>query len=75
MLKNRINSFYVLRGILSHIINAKLSIYCRVIGYFDNGTISETVEVIDNKLKLIKRSGYGFRNSDNLRTRYLLNWT
>ncbi|MGB6294842.1 MAG: transposase, partial [Rivularia sp. (in: cyanobacteria)] len=25
-------------------------------------------------LKLIKRSGYGFRNFENFRTRCLLNW-
>ncbi|MBW4452315.1 MAG: transposase, partial [Nostoc indistinguendum CM1-VF10] len=27
-----------------------------------------------NKLKLIKRSGYGFRNFENFRVRCLLNW-
>ncbi|NJR76273.1 MAG: transposase, partial [Scytonema sp. CRU_2_7] len=32
-----------------------------VIAYFDNRTTSGTVEGINNKLKLIKRSGYGFR--------------
>ncbi|MEM6403237.1 MAG: transposase, partial [Cyanobacteria bacterium P01_D01_bin.116] len=32
------------------------------------------VEGINNKLKLIKRSGYGFRNFDNFRVRCLLNW-
>ena len=45
-----------------------------VIAYFDNGTNSGVVEGINNKLKLIKRSGYGFRNFDNFRTRCLLNW-
>jgi len=30
-----------------------------IIAYFDNGTTSGTVEGINNKLKLIKRSAYG----------------
>lgn len=33
-----------------------------VIGYFERRTTSGTVEGINNKLKLIKRLGYGFRN-------------
>ena len=45
-----------------------------VIAYFDNGTSSGVLEGINNKLKLIKRSGYGFRNFENFRTRCLLNW-
>jgi transposase len=45
-----------------------------VIAYFDNGTNSGVVEGINNKLKLIKRSGYGFRNFENFRARCLLNW-
>lgn len=45
-----------------------------VIAYFDNGTTSGVVEGINNKLKLIKRSGYGFRNFDNFRVRCLLHW-
>ncbi len=52
-----------------------------VIAYFDNGTNSGTVvrvafrrKGINNKLKLIKRSGYGFRNFENFRVRCLLNW-
>ena len=45
-----------------------------IIAYFDNGTTSGVVEGINNKLKLIKRSDYGFRNFDNFRTRYLLSW-
>ncbi|MBW4642590.1 MAG: transposase, partial [Goleter apudmare HA4340-LM2] len=28
----------------------------------------------NNKLKLIKRSGYGFRNFDNFRIRCVLTW-
>jgi transposase len=45
-----------------------------IIAYFDNGTTNGTVEGINNKLKLIKRSAYGFRNFDNFRIRCLLNW-
>nr|WP_229496843.1 transposase [Nostoc mirabile] len=45
-----------------------------IIAYFDNRTTSSTVEGINNKLKLIKRSAYGFRNFENFRVRCLLNW-
>ncbi|OWY64262.1 ISL3 family transposase [cyanobacterium TDX16] len=45
-----------------------------IIAYFDNRTTSDAVEGINNKLKLIKRSGYGFRNFENFRIRCLLNW-
>ncbi|MCG6136844.1 MAG: transposase, partial [Nostoc sp. LLA-1] len=40
----------------------------------DYGTTSGAVEGINNKLKLIKRSAYGFRNFENFRIRCLLNW-
>ncbi len=46
----------------------------KIVGYFDNRTTSGTVEGINNKLKLIKRLGYGFRNFINFRLRNLLNW-
>ncbi len=45
-----------------------------VVGYFNNGTSSGVVEGINNKLKLIKRLGYGFRNFENFRLRSLLSW-
>ncbi len=45
-----------------------------IIAYFDNRTTSGVVEGINNKLKLIKRSAYGFRNFENYRIRSLLNW-
>jgi transposase len=45
-----------------------------IIAYFDNGTTSGVFEGINNKLKLIKRSAYGFRNFENFRVRCLLNW-
>lgn len=45
-----------------------------IIAYFDNGTTNGAVEGINNKLKLIKRSAYGFRSFENFRVRCLLNW-
>jgi len=38
-----------------------------IIAYFDHRTTSGVVEGINNKLKLIKRSAYGFRNFENFR--------
>ena len=37
-----------------------------ILAYFDNRTISGVVEGINNKLKLIKRSAYGFTNFDDV---------
>jgi transposase len=45
-----------------------------IIAYFDNRTTQGVVEGINNKLKLIKRRGYGFRNFDNFQIRSLLTW-
>ena len=45
-----------------------------ILAYFDNRTTSGVVERINNKLKLIKRSAYGFTNFENFRNRCLLNW-
>ena len=45
-----------------------------IIAYFDHRTTSGVIEGINNKLKLIKRSAYGFRNFENYRIRCLLNW-
>jgi transposase len=45
-----------------------------VLSYFDHRTTSGVVEGINNKLKLIKRSGYGFRNFENFRLRCLICW-
>lgn len=51
---------------------------CRWFGevteYFEHRTTSGAVEGINNKLKLIKRSGYGFRNFDNFQLRCLIGW-
>ncbi len=45
-----------------------------IIAYFDYKTTSGVVEGINNKLKLIKRSAYGFKNFENFRVRCLLTW-
>lgn len=45
-----------------------------VIQYFEHRTTSGVVEGINNKLKLIKRSGYGFRNFERFRLRCLICW-
>jgi len=45
-----------------------------IIAYFDNWTTSGVVEGVNNKLKLIKRSAYGFRNFENYKNRCLLSW-
>ncbi|ACB49709.1 transposase [Crocosphaera subtropica ATCC 51142] len=45
-----------------------------IIAYFDERTNSGVVEGINNKLKLIKRRGYGFRNFDNFKLRSFLTW-
>ena len=45
-----------------------------IIAYFDYKTTSGVVEGINNKLKLIKGSAYGFRNFENFRLRCLLTW-
>jgi transposase len=45
-----------------------------IIAYFDNRTTQGAVEGVNNKLKLIKRRGYGFRNFDNFQIRCMLAW-
>jgi len=45
-----------------------------VVGYFERKTTKGVVEGINNKLKLIKRSGFGFRNFRNFEIRALLSW-
>ena len=45
-----------------------------IVSYFDNRTTQGKVEGINNKIKLIKRLGYGFRNFKNFCTRVLLSW-
>lgn len=45
-----------------------------IITYFKNRTTQGIVEGVNNKLKLIKRKGFGFKNFDNFRSRSLLSF-
>jgi transposase len=45
-----------------------------IIAYFDNKTTQGAVEGINNKIKLVKRRGYGFRNFNNFQIRCVLAW-
>lgn len=45
-----------------------------ITSYFELSITNGVVEGINNKLKLIKRLGYGFRNFDNFNLRVLLSW-
>ena len=45
-----------------------------IIPYFKNRTTQGIVEGVNNKLKLIKRKGFGFKNFDNFRSRSLLSF-
>jgi len=45
-----------------------------ILQYFEHRTTNGVVEGINNRLKLIKRSGYGFRNFERFRLRCLISW-
>ena len=45
-----------------------------VVGYFERRTTNGIVEGINNKLKLLKRCGFAFRNFINFEIRALLFW-
>jgi len=45
-----------------------------IVGYFEQRTTNAIVEGINNKLKLLKRTGFGFRNFNNFELRALLFW-
>ncbi len=53
----------VIQTISNHLIG--------ICNYFMNRTTSGTMEGINNKIKLIKRQGYGFTNFKNFRLRLL----
>ena len=66
-----------MHGALSYFpksIGTMIRWFGEIVGYFDGKTTNGIVEGINNKLKLIKRLGYGFRNFSNFRLRSLLNW-
>jgi transposase len=46
----------------------------QIVGYFEQGTTNGVVEGINNKLKVLKRCGFGFRNFKNFEIRALLCW-
>ena len=48
--------------------------FAEIVGYFEQRTTNGIVEGINNKLKLLKRSGFGFRNFANFSIRALLFW-
>ncbi len=62
------------KKLFPNISNTIIRWFDEIIAYFDQRTTNGTVEGINNKLKLIKRSGYGFRNFENFRIRCLLSW-
>lgn len=45
-----------------------------IVGYFEQRTTNGIVEGINNKLKLLKRSGFGFKSFINFELRALLSW-
>jgi transposase len=48
--------------------------FAEIVGYFEQKTTQGIVEGINNRLKVIKRCGFGFRNFDNFEKRALLFW-
>ena len=48
--------------------------FVEIIGYFEQKTTNAVVEGINNRLKVLKRCGFGFRNFDNFKKRALLFW-
>jgi len=48
--------------------------FSEIVGDFERHTTNGIVEGINNKLKLLKRSGFNFRNFDNFEQRALLYW-
>lgn len=45
-----------------------------IVGYFERKTNNGMVEGINNRLKVLKRCAFGFKNFDNFATRALLHW-
>ena len=48
--------------------------FVEIVGYFEHQTTNAVVEGINNRLKVLKRCGFGFRNFDNFEKRSLLFW-
>ncbi|HAZ46464.1 MAG TPA: ISL3 family transposase [Cyanobacteria bacterium UBA11369] len=45
-----------------------------IVGYFEQKTTNAMVEGINNRLKVLKRCAFGFKNFDNFAKRALLHW-
>jgi transposase len=45
-----------------------------IVGYFEQKTTNAIVEGINNRLKVLKRCAFGFKNFDNFAKRALLHW-
>ncbi len=45
-----------------------------IVGYFERRTTNGVVEGINNRLKVLKRCGFGFKNFNNFKNRALLFW-
>jgi transposase len=45
-----------------------------IVGYFEQRTTNAMVEGINNRLKVLKRCAFGFKNFDNFAKRALLHW-
>lgn len=48
--------------------------FAEIVGYFERKTNNGMVEGINNRLKVLKRCAFGFKNFDNFATRALLHW-
>jgi transposase len=48
--------------------------FAEIVGYFEQGTTNGMVEGINNRLKVLKRCGFGFQNFENFEKRALLLW-
>lgn len=48
--------------------------FAEIVGCFESKTNNGMVEGINNRLKVLKRCAFGFKNFDNFATRALLHW-
>lgn len=48
--------------------------FVEIVGYFEQRTTNAMVEGINNRLKVLKRCAFGFKNFDNFAKRALLHW-
>ena len=55
-------------------VNNIINWFGEIVGYFEQGTTQGIVAGINNRLKVIKRCGFGFTNFSNFKKRALLFW-